>query len=164
MKTNNVTFDDLSASVLAVPPLARDANLELSQVENKTLIRHLEAGGITTLLYGGNANFYNVPISEYASTLEFLAEAALKDTWIVPSVGPDYGRMMDQAEMLRHMSFPAAMVLPHIFPVTQRGVEIGLSKFAQRLGRPIILYLKSENYLSPKAVHRLVTDGLVCGI
>ena len=71
---------------------------------------------------------------------------------------------MDQAEILRHMSFPAAMVQPHIFPVTRRGVKIGLSKFAQRLRRPIVLYLKSQNYLSPKAVHRLVTDGLVCGI
>ena len=88
MKTSNVTFDDLSASVLAVPPLARDASLALNRVENKTLIRHLQAGGITTLLYGGNANFYNVPVSEYASTLVFLAQAVLKDTWIVPSVGP----------------------------------------------------------------------------
>ena len=45
MKTAFSTAD-LHASVIAVPPLCRDAALHAHAVENARLIRHLEAGGI----------------------------------------------------------------------------------------------------------------------
>jgi hypothetical protein len=66
MKTSKVVPEDLSASVVAVPPLARNRDLGLDRQQNLKLIRHLEAGGVTTLMYGGNANFHNVAVSEYA--------------------------------------------------------------------------------------------------
>lgn len=164
MKTSKPTFDDLSASVWAVPPLARHADLTLNRGANKKLIDHLESGGITTQLYGGNANFYNLPVSEYVDTLAFLAESVGADTWIIPSAGPDFGRLMDQAGLLRDMRFPTVMVLPQQFPATPPGVETGLRRFAERLGRPIILYIKFEGYLTPRGVQQLIADGLVCGI
>ena len=67
MKTDAVTFADLAGSVLAVPPLARNADLSFSRAANTALIRHIEAGGVTTLLYGGNANFYNIGLYEYGA-------------------------------------------------------------------------------------------------
>ena len=72
----SITPKRLTESVLAVPPLARNPDLSLSPTENQKLIRHIESGHITTLLYGGNANFYHIPLSEYDDTLGFLAEAA----------------------------------------------------------------------------------------
>ena len=57
MKTSAATAPDLARSVIAVPPLARFPNLELNSAANRALIRHLQEGGVTTLLYGGNANF-----------------------------------------------------------------------------------------------------------
>ena len=164
MKTTSVTIDDLSTSVLAVPPLARHADLSFNRAENTKLIKHIEDGGVQTLMYGGNANLYNVPLSEYAALLDFFAEAAGQQTWVIPSVGPDYGRMMDQADILRTLAFPTCMVLPLAFPATPPGVEAGVRRFAERLGRPVILYLKSETYLRPRDVQTLVDDRLVCGV
>lgn len=66
MKTSKVVPEVLSASVAAVSPLARSRGLGLDRQQNLKLIRHLEAGGVTTLMYGGNANFHNVALSEYA--------------------------------------------------------------------------------------------------
>ena len=98
MKTSPVTPADLSASVLSVPPLARKADLSLNPDANRALIRHLEAGGVRTLMYGGNANFYNIGrLRIRRRSLDFLAEAAGKDTWVIPSAGPDFGKLMDQA-------------------------------------------------------------------
>src|SRR5690348_5489039 len=57
--------DRLGSSVLAVPPLARNADYSLNEAENTKLIRHIEGGGTRTLLYGGNANFYHIALSEY---------------------------------------------------------------------------------------------------
>src|SRR5512143_3106243 len=101
MKTTPVTFDDLAASVLAVPPLARNVDLTLNRDANRALIRHLETGGVRTLMYGGNANFYHLPTSEYAASVDFLAEAAGADSWVIPSCGADYGKLLDQAAILR---------------------------------------------------------------
>ena len=79
---------DLTESVIAVPPLCRDVLLEPNAAENANLIRHIEAGGVSTLLYGGNANFYNISLTEYEMILDMLENAAGPRTLAGPSVGP----------------------------------------------------------------------------
>src|SRR3954467_4493024 len=109
-----LTPERLTASVLAVPPLARNADLSLNDAENAKLIRHIEAGGVRTLLYGGNANFYHLPLSEYDRVLHMLAGAAGPDTLVIPSAGPAYGFSTDQAKVLRGHQFPTVMILPQV--------------------------------------------------
>lgn len=164
MKTTPVTAADLSASVLAVPPLARYSDLTLNEEANRQLIGYLEAGGVRSLMYGGNANFYNVSIGEYAEILDFLIDAVGPDTWLIPSFGPDYGKLIDQAKILRGSKVPAAMALPQTFPATPEGVEIGLRRAAVTMGKPVILYIKAENYIAPEAAGRLMREGLVCAV
>lgn len=164
MKTTPVTPADLAASVLAVPPLARHADLSLNKDANRALIRHLHDGGVTTLMYGGNANFYNLGLYEYAGVVDFLAEAAASGSWVIPSVGPDFGKMMDEAAVLKSRPFPTAMVLPQTFPSTPAGAEAGLKRFADAYGKPIIVYVKAEGYLTPQGVAGLVRSGIVAGI
>jgi dihydrodipicolinate synthase/N-acetylneuraminate lyase len=164
VKTSPVSPADLSASVLAVPPLARDAGLRLDAAQNRTLIRHLEDGGVRTLMYGGNANFYHLPLSEYAATVDFLAEAAGKDSWVIPSAGADYGKLMDAAAILRSRAFPTAMALPFDRPANDSGVATALRKFADRLGKPIIAYVKAMGYIEPGTLGALARDGVICAI
>ncbi|WP_300304263.1 dihydrodipicolinate synthase family protein [Ferrovibrio sp.] len=164
MKTTPVTAADLSASVLAVPPLARYADLTLNEEANRQLIGYLEAGGVRSLMYGGNANFYNISVGEYAEVLDFLVDAAGPDTWLIPSFGPDYGKLIDQAKILRGSRVPTAMALPQTFPATPEGVEVGLRRAAVTMGKPLILYIKAENYIAPEAAGRLMREGLVCAV
>ncbi|MGZ5649780.1 MAG: dihydrodipicolinate synthase family protein [Usitatibacter sp.] len=164
MKTTPVTPADLSASVLSVPPLAWRADLSLNPEANRLLIKHLETGGVRTLMYGGNANFYHLPTSEYAATLDFLAEAAGKDTWVIPSAGADYGKLIDQATILKSRAFPTAMALPFGNPSNDSGVATALRKFADKLGKPIIAYVKALGYIEPKTLGALADDGVLCAI
>ncbi|HVZ15368.1 MAG TPA: dihydrodipicolinate synthase family protein, partial [Bauldia sp.] len=64
MKTTPVTPNDLARSVIAVPPLARRADLAINDEANRALVAHMKAGGVGTFLYGGNANFYNIGLYE----------------------------------------------------------------------------------------------------
>src|SRR5512132_2387708 len=96
-----LTTDLLTRSVLAVPPLAREADFSLNEAENLKIVRHIESGGVRTLLYGGNANFYHVALGEYDRILSFVAQAAEPQTLVIPSAGPAYGTLMDQAQVLR---------------------------------------------------------------
>ena len=152
---------DITRSVLAVPPLARNADLSLDRTANAALIRHIEQGGVRTLMYGGNANFYNVGLAEYPALLDMLLELAGPDTWVIPSVGPDFGKTMDQAAILRERPFPTAMVLPATTAFTPAGAEEGIRRFAEQLGKPVIVYVKSEGYISPAGVARLAGRGML---
>lgn len=164
MQTRSVSAPDSARSVIAVPPLARFSDLALNAPANKLLIRHLEAGGVTTLMYGGNANFYHVGLYEYAAILDFLEQAVAPDTWVIPAAGPDFGKLLDQARVLKSSRFPTAMVLPQTFPATPDGSERAIARFAEAFGRPVIVYLKAENFLTPAHVARLVDAGCVAGI
>ena len=164
MKTTPVQPAVLSASVLAVPPLARHADLRLNPEANRALIRHLEGGGVTTLMYGGNANFYHLPLSEYAATLDFLEEAAAPGSWVIPSAGADYGKLLDQAAILRPRAFPTAMALPFGHPSNDAGVATALRHFSDRLGKPVIAYVKGLGYVQPATLGQLAKDGVICAI
>ena len=79
----------------------------------------------------------------------------------IPSAGPDFGKLIDQASVLRARAFPTAMVLPQAFPATSDGAENGIRRFADAFGRKVIVYVKAENFLPPEAVGRLVDSGIV---
>jgi len=166
MKTTPVTRDDLTRSVIAVPPLCRNADerYSLNADENRKLIQHLEGGGISTLLYGGNANLYHIAVSEYEELLELLAASVAEDTWVIPSVGPMFGTIMDQAAILKRHAFPTAMILPTLFPATASGVQVAVREFVSRSGIPAVLYIKDENYITPEAAAELVDEGIISWI
>ena len=155
---------ELTKSVVAVPPLARNGDLTLNIPANTALIRHMESGGVSTLMYGGNANFYNIAPSEYPLVLDMLLEAAAADTWIIPAAGPDFGKMTDQWRTLRERPFPTAMVLPASGVFTVSGVMDGIRRFVDGFGRPAIAYLRSTGYLTPEAAAELVDEGAVTAI
>ena len=163
MKTT-ISPADLQRSVISVPPLCRDANLKPDAVENTKLIRHIEAGGVKTFLYGGNANFYHISLSEYESVLDMLAAAAGADSLIIPSVGPFYGVAMDQAAILSRKSFPTAMLLPTTAVSKPEGVREAVLRIVEKQGRPIVLYVKDEGYITVEVAKSLVNAGAISWI
>lgn len=164
MKMTPVGPADLQRSVIAVPPLARHADLSLNEAANRALLRHLEQGGVRSVMYGGNANFYHVPVGEYARLVDFLAESVGADTWLLPSVGPDYGKMMDQAQILKSRAFPTAMLLPMSFPFTDEGLAEAVRRFTDAFGRPAVLYVKSSGYIAPTTLARLIDEGRIVAV
>lgn len=164
MQTTPITRDDLAKSVISVPPMARNSDLKFCPAENKKIIRHIENGGVTTLLYGGNANFYHIALSEYEEILGGLAELAGPDSLIIPAVGPAYGTMMDQAAIFAQFDYPTVMALPQQALTTPDGIETGLRHLAEKVGKPIVVYIKHDGFIEVENVKRLVDDGLVSWI
>jgi dihydrodipicolinate synthase/N-acetylneuraminate lyase len=165
-----ITLDDLDG-VYAVPPLPRNADprrsLNFDAAED--VASHIENGGITRYLYGGNAFLYHITLGEYEALLGWLASFGAP-RWPIPSLGPSYGRAMDQARLLRRHAFRCAMMLPCGDPRDAAGMEAGLREIASACGIPLIVYLKSEDgFGSDKergldAVARLVDDGVAVAI
>lgn len=154
----------LTESVLAVPPLCRNADLSLNPAANAKLIRHIEAGGITTLLYGGNANFYHLPLSEYGAALSMLEETTAAGTLVIPSAGPAFGTMIDQAKILRKHKFLTVMLLPMTGITTSTGVAEGVRRFVDAAGVRALLYIKQDGFIDVPDVAKLATANLISGI
>jgi dihydrodipicolinate synthase/N-acetylneuraminate lyase len=149
---------------MAVPPLSRRLDFTLNEGANERIIRHLEAGGVRLLLYGGNANLYHVPLSEYEPLLAMLARIAGPDTLVIPSAGPSYGMLVDQAKIIRRFAFPTVMVLPQQGLTTSVGVATGIRRFVEASGVPALLYIKHDGFIEPEEVAALDRDGLLSGI
>jgi 4-hydroxy-tetrahydrodipicolinate synthase len=157
--------------IYAVPPLPRKADrarsLDFDAAE--TIASHIAAGGITRYLYGGNAFVYHVTLDEYEDLLGWL-DAFPSARYPIPSLGPSFGRAMDQARLLRRHSFSCAMMLPCSDPRDADGLDAGLREIAEAAGVPLIVYLKSEDGFGQDldagldAVARLVKDGICVAI
>ena len=119
MKTDAVTPADLARSVLAVPPLPRGPDGALHEGETRRLVDWLRAGGVTTYMFGGNANLYNMGVGEFGALLDLLERISPADGWMIPSIGADYGKACDQVDLLRERAFPTAMLLPLTFPASR---------------------------------------------
>jgi dihydrodipicolinate synthase/N-acetylneuraminate lyase len=169
MKTS-FSNEDLRG-VFAVPPLARrrDSTRSLDLAQNDLIVRHIKAGGVTRFIYGGNAFLYHVSLTEFEELLEWLS--AFDDSlWPIPSVGPTYGRAIDQAKLLRAFHFPCMMVLPCSDPRDAAGLETGYREIAEAAGTKLILYTKDEDNFGfdhnagLDIVARLVDDGICVAI
>lgn len=164
MDTRTITPARLTESVIAVPPLARDSNLKVCAAENRKMVEYIEAGGVNTLLYGGNAVFYHLRLSEYEKVLQTLVDVAAAETLVIPAVGPTYGTMMDQAEVLQDFQFPTVMILPQREIADASGIANGIRKFVDAYGKPIVLYLKHDQWLPPELVGKMHRSGIVAWI
>jgi len=156
--------DRIRESVIAVPPLALTADGNFDRAENAKIIQHITRGGVSHLLYGGNALLYHVRPSRYTQLLSLLSDLADDSTSVVPSIGPAYGLMMDQVEMLADFDFPTAMVLPQRDIADDAGIASAIRNAAERLGRPLVVYIKFDRWLKSETIKKLEADGAISWI
>ena len=134
MNTQNITPEQLTNSVISVPPLARTVEGGISITENRKIVEHLKKGGVRTFLYGGNAVMYHLSSREFKDVLEMMTEFSSDDSLMIPSVGPFYGAMMDQAKILQQYDFPTVMILPTRDMTTSVGIANGIRRFVDYFG------------------------------
>lgn len=161
MRATPLEPQDYRRTVVAVPPLPLTATLDINADANGTLIRHIEGGGVNILLYGGNANLYHIDLGRLRVLLDLLVTQTGSETVVLPSIGPDLGRMLDAAPLLRRAGFHHAMALPAGFPSDPAGIERGLRLAVQATGFGLVLYVKRDGYLEPARIERLMKDGVI---
>src|SRR5262249_52819408 len=96
-------------SVYSVPPLPRknDSRRTIDFDAAERVARHIAGGGISQFIYGGNAFLYHVTLAEFEALVDWLASFG-PDRTPIPSIGPSFGRALDQAPLVRRGSFATA--------------------------------------------------------
>src|SRR2546425_8607267 len=151
-------------AVFAVPPLARKSGAKraIDFDQNSLIVGHIINGGITRLIYGGNAFLYHVSLAEYEQLLDWLSDLD-RNVWIIPSIGPSYGRAIDQAPLLRRYQFPCAMVLPSRDPRDALGLELGYREVSEAAVARLIVYFMDEINLASNREAALNAASLLIG-
>src|SRR5262245_49845360 len=158
--------------VFAVPPLPRHGNPEraLKFDAAECIARHIAAGCSTRFLYGGNAFLYHASLGDFEAMVDWLSTFP-SPRWPIPSIGPSFGRAIDQARILRRSRrFSLAMVLPCSDPRDARGLEAGMREISEAAGMPLMIYLKSADGFGADrdagldAMGRLVDSGVAAAI
>jgi dihydrodipicolinate synthase/N-acetylneuraminate lyase len=168
MTQNLISLD----GVFAVPPLARapGKSRAIDFEESSRIVRHIAKGGISRFIYGGNAFLYHLTLDEYEQLLAWQAAIKEDGLWFIPSAGPSYGRLMDQAKLLRRFAVPCVMTLPCGDPRDAAGLEVGLREFAHAADTRLMLYLKAETNMGADlmagldTVAQLVDEGICIAI
>ena len=166
-----MTQDSLNG-VFAVPPLARalGKSRAIDFEQNSRIVRYIAKGGVSRFIYGGNAFLYHLTLDEYEQLLEWQADIQGDGLWLIPSAGPSYGRLMDQAKLLRRFDVPCVMTLPCADPRDAAGLEQGLREFAEAAEVSLMLYLKEETNMGADlmagldVVARLADEGICIAI
>jgi dihydrodipicolinate synthase/N-acetylneuraminate lyase len=157
--------------VFAVPPLARrsDAARAIDFDQNERIVKHIREGGITRLIYGGNAFLYHVTLAEFEALVDWLTNVS-EELWLIPSIGPSFGRALEQAAILKKYGVPVAMMLPCGDPRDASGLARGYREIANTSGSKLLAYLKQENNFGTDreagldSVAGLVEDAVCIGI
>jgi dihydrodipicolinate synthase/N-acetylneuraminate lyase len=170
MPSDSIDLQDLRG-LFAVPPLPRrrDPRRTFDFDAAERVAAHIAAGGVSRFLYGGNAFLYHISLDEYEAFIGWLAGFPAT-RWPIPSVGPSFGRAIDQCRLLRRHQFRTAMVLPCGDPRDARGMEVGMREIADAVGVPLVLYVKSEDAFGSDrdhgldAIGRLIADGIAVAV
>ena len=153
MKTGPVSLDDLSRRVrcaAAGPPAGCRATASTS-IRTNVLVRHMLAGGLTRLLYGGNAFLYHVT-RESSSRCSAGWRSMPDDVWAIPSIGPVlWPRASIRRGCVSTVRFPTVMLLPCGDPRDAAGLERGISEIADAAGVPLVVYREGRRQLRPRS-------------
>lgn len=159
-------------NVFTVPPLARSPRKDraIDFEQNSRIVRYVAEGGVSCFIYGGNAFLYHLTLAEYEQLLEWQAGMQADGLWLIMSAGSSYGRLMDQAPLLRRYDVLLVMILPCGDPRDAVGIEFGLREFAEASGARLMIYIKEETNLGTDRiagldmVARLVDEGICAAI
>jgi dihydrodipicolinate synthase/N-acetylneuraminate lyase len=167
-----MTHEQELGGVYAVPPLARTADRRraIAFEENVKIVNYIIRGGITRLIYGGNAFFHHLTLAEYEQVLDWLSQLQHDGLQVIVAAGPSFGRLMDQATLLRRAGVHSVMVLPCGDPRDAAGIGRGLREFADASGAHILAYVKEETNLGIDSergldvLGKLVDEGVCDGV
>lgn len=155
--------DGIGSGPIANMPIALTADLAVNIDASLQLVWHVRAGGVRTLLFGPSANFVSFGMAQFSAAVD-VAKAAAVDGPVILSIGPELGRMLDQAAIVERSGLRHIMVLPIHHPADTHGTADGIRHIAARLGHGVIVDLIRDSHVRPVTLRKLVDEGAVSAV
>jgi 4-hydroxy-tetrahydrodipicolinate synthase len=161
--TPKILDKDACSNVLVVAITPRDRAGQVDLIGVRRNVAALVAAGIDFIMPEcGTGLVYDATLAEYEAVVGAFVAAAGDRAWIVPGIGPGFGRSLEMGRIARSLGVSGVMIMPVVGPASAAGVRRGLQLITEKVALPTILYQRRLDIMPVEQVIELCRlDGVV---
>ncbi len=147
--------------VVAITPRRPDRPIDLDGIKGN--VRHLIDNGVRYIMPEcGTGLVYDTTLEEYEAVVSAFIDAADDAAFVVPGIGPGYGRSLEMGAIARSLGASGVMIMPIVGPGSAAGVLDGLGSITDDVRLPVVLYQRRADIMPADVVVALCEgDGVV---
>ena len=151
------------ADVLEVAITPRNPDRSINHEGIRGNVRHLIDSGVNFIMPEcGTGLVYDATLEAYEAVVGTFIDAAGDDAFVVPGIGPGYGRSIEMGRIARTLSASGVMIMPIVGPASPAGVLEGIRSIVDDVQLPVILYQRRADIMPAEVVVDLCQrDGVV---
>lgn len=128
-----------SVLVVAITPRQEDRQIDLEGVRKN--VQYLIQHGVDFIMPEcGTGMVYDASLEEYEAVVGAFLDAAGDSAYIVPGIGPGFGRSIEMGHIARSLGVAGVMIMPVVGPGSAKGVYNGLREITKVVQLPTVLY------------------------
>jgi 4-hydroxy-tetrahydrodipicolinate synthase len=155
--------DCANVLVVAITPRGPDRKVDLDGIRGN--VKFLVDHGIQFVMPEcGTGQAYDADLAEYESVVGTFLEAAGEDAFVVPGIGPGFGRSLEMGYIAHSLGAAGVMIMPVVGPASAKGVRVGLSEIAEKVKLPTILYQRRLDIMPVKDTIELCRQDSIVGL
>ena len=156
---------EICDNVLVVAITPRLANRQVDLEGARSNVRYLIEHGVDFIMPEcGTGLVYDATLEEYEAVVGAFMDAAGDEAYIVPGIGPGYGRALEMGKIARSLGAAGVMIMPIVGPASAAGVLQGLREIAEDVQLPTLLYQRRLDVLPVEHVVQLCKIDEVVGL
>lgn len=137
--TGITAADCATVLVVAITPRLGDGRVDVGGVRRNA--EFLIASGADFLMpMCGTGLVYDASLEEYETAVGAVVDQAGSRAFVVPGIGPGYGRSLEMAAIARSAGAAGVMIMPIVGPASDNGAKAGLEGIARSCRLPVLLY------------------------
>ena len=155
MNKRPISYDDYKdVLVVTITPRCPDRTVDVEGVKRNAV--YLADRGVKIIMpQCGTGLVYDSSLDDYRTTVEATMEAVGERTYVIPGVGPGFGRAEEMGRIAREIGVDAVMIMPVVGPASPEGLYNGMCDLIASLGLPVVLYLKDARLMPVDSTVRL---------
>ena len=149
--------------VVCITPRRPDRQVDLDGARQN--VRHLiEHGADFIMPECGTGLVYDATLEEYEAVVGAFVDAAGDDAYVVPGIGPGFGRSLEMGKIAQSLGVAGVMIMPIVGPASAAGVRQGLAEISRQVQLPTVLYQRRLDIMPVEDVVDLCKMDEVVGL
>ena len=149
--------------VVAITPRRSDFKVDLQGAYKN--VRYLVERGVDFIMPAcGTGLVYDMCLEDYEAVVGTFVDAAGDEAWVVPGIGPGFGRSLEMGRIAQSLGVAGVMIMPIVGPASADGVFNGLREIAKAVQLPTILYQRRLDIMPVSSVIRLCEMDNIVGL
>lgn len=149
--------------VVAITPRKPDRSIDTDGIRRN--VHHLIENGVRYIMPEcGTGLVYDATLEEYETVVGTFIDAAGDAAFVVPGIGPGYGRSLEMGTIARSLGASGVMIMPIVGPGSAAGVLEGIGSIVDDVRLPVVIYQRRVDIMPADIVVSLCEKEGVVGL